>query len=26
MGVLGGDDMPKNTIFSGELILRGTTR
>ena len=26
MGVLGGDDMPRTTIFPGELILRGTTR
>ena len=26
MGVLGGNDMPKKTIFSGELILRDTTK
>ena len=26
MGVLSGNDMPKTTVFSGELILRGTTR
>lgn len=25
MGVLGGNEMPKKTIFSGELINRGTT-
>ncbi|MBQ7359582.1 MAG: LacI family DNA-binding transcriptional regulator [Lachnospiraceae bacterium] len=25
MGVLGGNEMPKKTIFSGELITRGTT-
>lgn len=25
MGVLGGNEMPKKTIFSGELIKRGTT-
>lgn len=25
MGVLGGNEMPKKTIFSGELIRRGTT-
>lgn len=25
MGVLGGDEMPKKTVFSGELIKRGTT-
>ncbi len=25
MGVLGGNEMPKKTIFSGELILRGTS-
>ncbi len=25
MGVLGGKEMPKKTIFSGELIRRGTT-
>lgn len=26
MGVLGGNEMPKKTIFSGELIKRGTTK
>lgn len=26
MGVLAGNEMPKRTIFSGELICRGTTR
>jgi LacI family transcriptional regulator/LacI family asc operon transcriptional repressor len=26
MGVLGGSEMPKKTIFAGELIRRGTTR
>lgn len=26
MGVLGGNEMPKKTIFSGELVKRGTTR
>jgi LacI family transcriptional regulator/LacI family asc operon transcriptional repressor len=26
MGVLGGKEMPKKTIFSGEIIKRGTTR
>lgn len=26
MGVLNGDEMPKRTIFSGEIIRRGTTR
>ena len=26
MGVLGGNEMPKKTIFSGEIIKRGTTR
>lgn len=26
MGVLGGNEMPKKTVFSGELICRGTTR
>ncbi len=26
MGVLAGNDMPKTTVFSGELIPRGTTR
>lgn len=26
MGVLGGNEMPKRTIFSGELICRGTTK
>ena len=26
MGVLSGSDMPKKTVFSGELIRRGTTR
>ena len=26
MGVLGGNEMPKKTIFSGEIIERGTTR
>ena len=25
MGVLGGNEMPKKTIFSGELVTRGTT-
>ena len=25
MGVLGGDEMPKKTVFSGELVKRGTT-
>ena len=25
MGVLGGNEMPKKTIFSGELVRRGTT-
>lgn len=25
MGVLGGNEMPKKTIFSGELVKRGTT-
>lgn len=25
MGVLGGSEMPKKTIFSGELVRRGTT-
>lgn len=25
MGVLGGQEMPKKTIFSGELVRRGTT-
>lgn len=25
MGVLGGNEMPKKTVFSGELIKRGTT-
>lgn len=26
MGVLNGNEMPKKTVFSGELIKRGTTR
>ncbi len=26
LGVLGGGEMPKKTIFSGEIIKRGTTR
>lgn len=26
MGILGGNEMPKKTIFSGELITRGTTK
>ena len=26
LGVLGGNEMPKKTIFSGEIIKRGTTR
>lgn len=26
MGVLGGNEMPKKTIFSGEIVKRGTTR
>lgn len=26
MGTLNGDEMPKKTLFSGELIKRGTTR
>ena len=26
MGVLGGNEMPKKTIFSGELVKRGTTK
>lgn len=26
MGVLSGNEMPKKTIFSGELVKRGTTR
>ncbi|MCR5425877.1 MAG: LacI family transcriptional regulator [Lachnospiraceae bacterium] len=26
MGVLGGNEMPKQTVFAGELIRRGTTR
>lgn len=26
MGVLGGNEMPKKTIFSGEIVHRGTTR
>lgn len=25
LGVLGGNEMPKKTVFSGELIRRGTT-
>ncbi len=25
MGVLGGNEMPKKTVFSGELVKRGTT-
>ncbi len=25
MGVLGGNEMPKKTVFSGDLIKRGTT-
>ena len=26
MGVLGGSEMPKKTVFSGELVKRGTTK
>ena len=26
MGVLAGNEMPKKTVFSGEIIKRGTTR
>lgn len=26
LGVLGGNEMPKKTVFSGEIIKRGTTR
>lgn len=26
MGVLGGNEMPKKTIFSGEIVKRGTTK
>lgn len=26
MGILGGNEMPKKTIFSGEVITRGTTK
>ena len=26
LGVLAGKEMPKKTVFSGELIRRGTTR
>ncbi len=26
MGVLGGNEMPKKTVFSGELVKRGTTK
>ena len=26
MGILGGNEMPKKTIFSGELMKRGTTK
>ena len=26
MGVLEGNEMPKKTIFSGEIVKRGTTR
>ncbi len=26
LGVLGGQEMPKKTVFSGEIITRGTTR
>ena len=26
MGVLSGNEMPKKTVFSGEIIRRGTTR
>lgn len=26
MGILGGNEMPKKTVFSGELITRGTTK
>lgn len=26
LGVLGGNEMPKKTIFSGEIVKRGTTR
>lgn len=25
MGVLGGSEMPKKTVFSGEIVIRGTT-
>jgi len=26
MGVLEGNEMPKKTVFSGELVKRGTTK
>ena len=26
MGILNGTEMPKQTVFSGELIKRGTTK
>ena len=26
MGILGGNEMPKKTVFSGELVKRGTTK
>ena len=26
MGLLGGSEMPKSTLFSGEIVHRGTTR